>query len=151
MSHADLYGDTDYRKQEKPLLVELIEKANPGFSEKAPLDQIEFAYPQAVAPTAENPDDTAIAVRAAQGSTAIVGQRSVTYRRIDLSKLFRGRTLVVTRWSATNALPYADLRTLLLEQCGVNCGVGSGHSHRVDCRRWFALLQRSDHCCVGER
>lgn len=120
MSDATLHGDTDYRKPEKALLIDLLNKASPGFSDKFPADELEFVNVGPHTPTVDNPDDTEITLRAVFGSTKVLGTERLSYRRIDLSKLFRGRTLVLTKYSTMNTLPYSSVLAVILEQLGVN-------------------------------
>lgn len=125
MSDATLYGDTDYRKPEKDLLIDLLEKSSPGFIDKFPASEIEFVNIGSHVPTPENPDDTEITLRAVFGSTKVMGTERLSYRRIDVTKLFKGRTLVVTRYSTQTNLPYADVLLALADQLGVNFDASS--------------------------
>lgn len=114
------FGGTDYRKQEKDLLLDLIEEANPGWAENIPLDDVVFGTPTVLTPVDSEGRNTSITIKAKQGSTSVIGSRVIKYRRLDVGKLFRGRSLVLTKYTTLNVLPYADILELLLSQCGIN-------------------------------
>jgi hypothetical protein len=109
----------DYRKAGKTLVYELIEQANPGFKDKVGISQFTLGLPTAITPVAPSTSNTSIKLTAASGQTSAIGSKTITYRRIDLNKLFRGRTLVVTKYTIANSLPFADLVVLMRDQLGI--------------------------------
>lgn len=109
----------DYRKPGKTLVYDLIEAANPGFKEKVGVDQLTFGLPTAITPVAPSVNNTTIKVTAGSGQSNAIGSKTINYRRIDLNKLFRGRTLVVTKYTIANSLPWVDLVVLMREQLGI--------------------------------
>lgn len=110
----------DYRKPGKTLIYDLIEAANPGFKDKVGESQLTFGLPTAITPVAPSVNNTTIKVTAGSGQTNAIGSKTINYRRIDLNKLFRGRTLVVTKYTIANSLPWADLVVLMREQLGIS-------------------------------
>lgn len=118
-------GDTDYRKPEQQLLIELVDKANPGVFPAIDRAQIAYETPAAILYTRGDEANTTIVAKAAPNALDVVGRQTLRYRRIDLSKLFRNRTVELTRYSNTNSLPYAEVQELLLKQHGINIGTGT--------------------------
>lgn len=81
---------SDLRKAQQQLLYDLIEESNPGFKAQFPLDKIDFSAPVAKTPAVGDPykRDTTVTVTAKAGS-GFVGTRTISYRRIDCTVLFR--------------------------------------------------------------
>lgn len=118
-------GDTDYRKPEQQLLIELVDRANPGVFDMIDSAQIAYETPVAIPNVRGDQSDTTIVAKAAPNALDVVGRQTLRYRRIDLSKLFRNRIVELTRYSNTNSLPYAEVQELLLKQHGINIGTGT--------------------------
>lgn len=112
------FGDTDYRKPQLTLIRDLIEKANPGYKAMVPESAVSYGAPKPLATAGGS--DTGIRVTANSGQRIVIGNTTITYRRIDLTKLFAGRTLILTKYTISNTLPYADILALILSQLGVN-------------------------------
>ncbi|MCO6704724.1 hypothetical protein [Streptomyces sp. CHB9.2] len=113
-------GDTDYRKPEQELLMELVDRANPGVFDVIDRNQVIFETPVGISYTRGDEADTTIVAKAAPNALDVIGRQTLRYRRIDLSKLFRYQTVVLTRYSNSNTLPYAEVIELLLKQHGIN-------------------------------
>lgn len=111
---------SDYRKTEQALLLDLIKDSNPVFASAYQDGSVLFGAPTTITPTATNPDDTSILVTPSPSSPLFVGRKTLTYRRIDLAKIFRGRTLEITKYSTSNTLPYAEVMELIRSQLGIN-------------------------------
>lgn len=112
-------GNFDYRKTRKELLMQLLEESNPGLTAAVGETELKFGGVAVVTPTVGPKGlDTSIIVEAVD-KTLISGRSTVQYRRIDLAKLFRSRTIVVYKWLATSTITNAELRQLLLDQYGV--------------------------------
>lgn len=140
----------DYRKAGNQLIYDLIEESNPGFKDYVPIGSAAFGTPvsQTVEPgTIQN---TNIVVKGKSGSAAI-GQKTIKYRRVDLSKLFRGKVLRVTEWSSGSTLSVARFCELMLEQHGVNLSVddvGNIGTFAVNTAKTFTVAPASL-CYIG--
>lgn len=101
---------SDLRKAQRQLLYDLIEETNPGFQALFPLAQLDFGTPSASAVVLGDPykRDTQVVVSAKAGS-GFMGSKTIRYRRIDLSFVFRNMTAQLTDWysAAATALPKA--------------------------------------------
>lgn len=113
-----IIGDTDYKRARNELLYDLIEKSNPGFKSRVSIDSLGFDTLTNIA-SGNNFADTSIRLYPASGVADFVGSQVLTYRRIDLSKLFRGRTLTVTKFTTNSSITKAEFLDLLLAQHGV--------------------------------
>lgn len=98
---------SDLRKAQDKLLYDLIEESNPGFQAKFPLDKIQFGTPavKAVDSGDTYKRDTTVLVSARAGS-GLIGSRTISYRRIDMTALFRNMVCQIQTWApaATVAL-----------------------------------------------
>lgn len=114
-----LGGDTDYRLPREELLYRLILKSNPAAATSI-LSSASLTYSTpAVSIVAGRPQDTSMVVRGATGS-GLVNQQTVLYKRVDLTQLFKGRTLtLIVPWVATNVLTKAEFISLFAAQYGV--------------------------------
>ena len=135
----------DYRKTETNLLVDLIKESNPVFASIYVDGSVKFNPPTVITPTATNPDNTKVRLSPAPGSTVWSGNKEITYRRIDLTKLFRGRTLEITKYTVSNTLAYADVLELVRTQLGINLDPASmtAFSMTADSARTFTILTTS--------
>ena len=117
-TEAVLEGLTDYRKPRQDLLHELVSRTNPGFLDMLPApSDVVFSGIKAITPT-DGVRNTSVVV-----AGAIPGQfrdtATVTYRRIDIGKLFKGRTVTLTKYTTTSVLTKQEFIDLFLEQTGV--------------------------------
>lgn len=143
-------GDTDYRKPEQVLLKELIVRANPDAFTTVDPDQIAYETPVAIPHVRGDESNTTIVAKAAPNALDVVGRQTLRYRRIDLSKLFRYKTIELTRYSNSNSLPWAEVQELLLKQHGINVSstTFTPVALSVDTPRAFTALATSL-CYVG--
>jgi hypothetical protein len=135
----------DYLKTEKDLVMDLIKESNPVFASLYQPGSITFGALNAIAPTPTNPDDTSVRVAPAPGTEIFSGTRLLTYRRVDLTKLFRGRVVEISKYSTANTLAYADMLELIRTQLGVNIDTASmtAAALTVDTARTFAIAATS--------
>lgn len=112
---------TDYRKDQKLLIYDLIEKSNPGFKAKFPLGSLKFLSVTAIAVsnTDQYKNDTSVIV---SSNDAAVGTGSVVfkYRRIDIGKLFGTTGLKLDTWVSGTQLAFTAWAPLLAAKYGVN-------------------------------
>lgn len=135
----------DYRKTGNRLIYDLIEESNPGFKDLVPIGSASFGTPVSQAVDPGTIQNTNILVRGAANSTAI-GKQTVKYRRVDLSKLFRGKVLRITEWSAGTSLSVARALELMLLQHGVNLSVadvGDIGTFTVNSAKTFSIASGS--------
>jgi hypothetical protein len=114
-----LGGDTDYRLSREELLYRLIIKSNPDAANLIPsAASLAFDTPTAsIVPG--RPQDTSTIVRGAVGS-GLVNQQTLLYKRIDLTQLFKGRTLtLIVPWVSGNVLTKDEFIRLFAAQYGV--------------------------------
>lgn len=109
-----LYKDTDIQN-----LIALINQDNPQLP--FPLDEVSFIYgaPQVIA-TLPNGHNTRVRVTP-KGSSPYRGAVDITYRRIDLTTLFRSVKVEFTRWinNGTN-MTHAMMVPILNQLYGIN-------------------------------
>jgi hypothetical protein len=117
-------GDTDYRKPRAELLFELLLKSNPKLTDFS-MSSLSYSAPTALAISdltaggLSLQPDTSVVV-SPSGNGDVSGKVTVKYRRIDLTKLFKGRNLtLVVPWVATSVLTKAEFISLFAEQYGV--------------------------------
>jgi len=118
-------GDVNLLASREQMLYQLVVKSNPKMASYAATD-IAFSSVTAmnatIAPSGGSslmPDTSAI-VKAA-GSGSMIGQQTVYYRRIDISKLFKGRTLTlkVPYAMGTTAITRAQALDFAAQQFGI--------------------------------
>jgi hypothetical protein len=86
-----------YNKAQLDLLYKLINEANPGAPFSIDLTTAKVATPQAQAVVAGQIADTNVMLT---GKGYYIGGQRVQYRRIDLTKFFRGVTVKFDTWSS---------------------------------------------------
>lgn len=105
-----------YSKTARQMLVDLINEGNPDLPFKVDLTNFEFTHPTVIGDL-ENGHNTQIRV-IAKPSSPYVGNTLLTYRRLDLGKLFEGVLPTVQRWvyntgNPDTGTPRAQLHDLL--------------------------------------
>jgi hypothetical protein len=106
-----------YSKPQVELLLKLINESNPGLLELRDLVNTRLGPPTVRTPGAGEIQNTSIELYALPGSFYI-GKKIVTYRRIDLAKLFANMTLELDTWTAGN-LPRPTWVALINEKYGL--------------------------------
>lgn len=109
---------TDYRKPSSELIFDLIEEANPGFRQSIGENGVAFGTPVTQSVPSGGIADTNILVRAKKASAAI-GNRTLQYRRIDLTKLFRGMSILLDDYYPST-INNAELVAMLNKRFGMN-------------------------------
>lgn len=91
-----------YNKQSIQLLCDLINASNPALVPPVSPAIIRFSLPSVVVPVAPAIQNTKLTLFGIAAGPYI-GKTDVTYRRIDLSKLMRGMTVQINRYSVNGA------------------------------------------------
>ncbi|MNU58038.1 hypothetical protein D3C71_471660 [compost metagenome] len=86
-----------YAKAQTDVLLSLINESNPGLVEARDLANSLIGVPAARTPGAGEIQDTSVSIFATPASF-YVGKRAVTYRRIDLAKLFANTVVELDIW-----------------------------------------------------
>lgn len=107
----------DYRKVRTELMLDLIEQANPGI--KNSLSASDIALDTVLALPAGGYADTSVRTTGAPASTRVIGSKVLTYRRVDIGKVYKGQTLTVNKWLPVNTLTRAEFIELFLAQYGL--------------------------------
>lgn len=110
---------TDYRKPQAELIYDLIEKSNPGFKEIFPIGSVTFGAPTNITVDSADPfkNDTSVVVTPTSASGAI-GKATVKYRRVDLSKAFKGMTMQLIKYYTASVVPSTVWLPWFAEQYG---------------------------------
>jgi hypothetical protein len=117
-----------YSKTTKQMMVDLINAGNPQLPFPVNEMDFEFGLPEVIADPG-NGHNTRIRVTA-KPNTNYVGNVQLTYRRLDVGRIFRNMTLEVYRWIANSGasgatlLQLNDLYPLYSEKYGFNFTVG---------------------------
>jgi hypothetical protein len=96
-----------YAKAQTDILLQLINESNPGLVEARDLVNSLIGVPAARTPGAGEIQDTSVSIFATPESFYI-GKRALTYRRIDVAKLFASTILELDVYYPSN-LPVANL------------------------------------------
>lgn len=117
-------GDVDYRKSRSEILYQLLLKTNPKFSAYTP-SSLEYESVTAIAASDLNGGglsllpDTTVSVKGS-ATAGMIGKVTAKYRRIDIAKLFKGRTLSLTvPWTSASTITKATFIDLFAQQFGV--------------------------------
>jgi hypothetical protein len=117
-----------YSKTTKQMMVDLINAGNPQLPFPINETDFEFGLPEVIADPG-NGHNTRIRITA-KPNTNYVGNVQLTYRRLDVGRIFRNMTLEVSRWVANtgaNGSPLillSSLYPLYSEKYGFNFAVG---------------------------
>lgn len=106
-----------YSKPQVELLLKLINESNPGLLELRDLVNTRLGVPAVRTPAAGEIQNTSLELYAQPGSFYI-GKKIVTYRRIDLAKLYANMTLELDYWVA-GQLPKATWIALINQKYGL--------------------------------
>jgi hypothetical protein len=109
---------TNTRHTESQILYDLIEFDNPGFQSIHPLANLVFGTPATIT-TTPSFADTSLLITAKSNSTS-KGSVTVQYRRIDLSKFFRGMTLTLDNYQTAGTWTLALALSYFNAKYGVN-------------------------------
>jgi len=90
-----------YKKPSKDLVYDLINEANPQLEIPASALNVSLGVPAAIAGTSWPANNTNIVLSPAPGSGDFIGRQTVSYRRLDLSALFRGQTILIKKFKST--------------------------------------------------
>lgn len=112
-----------YNKTSLQMLVDLLNASNPSLPVPIDLTQVKFGVPSVVTPTSGAIQDTKVKVLALAAGQ-YVGNTNLTYRRVNLTNLFRSVPLRIDLYSpaATNASPFtmAQLLPYINAKYGLN-------------------------------
>lgn len=108
-----------YTKAYLAALVDLINEANPSLPFKIDATNFVYSAPTAITTSDGTGNNTSIRVSAKKAS-GYRGQITVQYRRLDLSTMFRGQSVAITRYLASGGMDLATLIPLLNDKFGMN-------------------------------
>jgi len=91
-----------YGKPSSDLVYDLINESNPGLPVAASAGTVNLNTPTAITPSGGKIQNTKMILNAPANSP-FIGRREVTYRRIDLSNLFRSVIVQINKYSAAAA------------------------------------------------
>jgi hypothetical protein len=95
-----------YRKPQLDIFYQLVRDANPGIQLDLPSNTtIGVPVSQSV-PSTGFPANTNVVIN---GKGQYAANKRVTYRRIEMAKMFLGQTFTITPYSAASTLPIADV------------------------------------------
>lgn len=89
-----------YSKPSKDLVYDLINEANPGLDNPISQANVSLGTPTAIAGAAWPASNTSIVVSPGAGSGDYIGRQTLTYRRLDLSALFRGQVIQIKKFKS---------------------------------------------------
>jgi hypothetical protein len=90
-------------------LLGLINQSNPGL-QVAPLSaqNLQTLVPTAITPGSGTIQDTSVRLMTVQGNGRYIGNQTVTYRRINLSNLYRSMVLTLDTWIGSTTMTAAQ-------------------------------------------
>lgn len=95
-----------YRKAQLDLFLTLVNESNPGLYTDLTSSNIQVGMPSVQAVPVDGIQNTNVLMTAKGGD--YLGTKRVEYRRIDVTKYFRGMSLSLETWTAVNSLQPAE-------------------------------------------
>lgn len=92
-----------YSKPSKDLVYDLINEANPGLDIPVAPANVVLGTPAVIANQAWPNNNTSIVASPAPGTSDYIGRQTLTYRRLDLSALFRGQTILIKKFKSVTS------------------------------------------------
>ncbi|MNQ00183.1 hypothetical protein D3C85_128260 [compost metagenome] len=92
-----------YNKAQADVFLQLVNEANPGLVEERDIINSRFGTPVVRTPGAGEIQDTSVSIYATE-SSFYIGKRVLTYRRLDLGKMFANAVLELDQWTSNSLL-----------------------------------------------
>lgn len=89
-----------YSKVAKALVYDLINEANPTLSKPVTETNAKLGVPTAIANAVFPAANTSILLSPAPGTADYIGRQTLKYRRLDLTRMFRGITATVVKYAS---------------------------------------------------
>lgn len=120
-----------FGKQSKDLVYDLINQSNPGLPVPASSSTVNLNVPTAITPAGGKIQNTQMVLNAPANSP-FLGKKTITYRRIDLSNLFRSVIVQINKYSAAAAAGKQNTIAFSLYQLMADLNTRYGMSFTTD-------------------
>lgn len=92
-----------YKKPSKDLVYDLINEANPQLAIPASAVNVTLGTPSVISGGSWPANNTKISLSPAPATGDFIGRQDVNYRRLDLSALFRGQTILIKKFKSVTS------------------------------------------------